>query len=208
MTDDPFETPLAEHFDNGLRYGTTPEMISEIKYLRTMVYAPGRWRCAKCGFTLLQSNLNALDGTITANDKPGDVCPNDGSPLWRVSWKQEAEEAMTIAERIFDEKKSAHDRGQRDMLNSILALNPEAANAVVGISEGDQANIRPDGTWVETMMEADSRRFVDLRSGETGLLVIDGNGEIISGPTLDQLLDEFHAARRPSGDFIEDKSNG
>lgn len=62
---------------------------------------------------------------------------------------------------------------------------------------------QPAGT-----MEADSRRFVDLRSGETGLLVIDGNGEIISGPALDQRLDEFHAARRPPGDLIEDKSNG
>lgn len=56
------------------------------------VYVPGIWRCALCKFVLCQSNLNASDGTITARDEPGEKCPNDGSPLWRVTWKQQAEE--------------------------------------------------------------------------------------------------------------------
>lgn len=63
-----------------------------------LVYAPGRWKCAKCNFTLQQANLNARDGTVTARDKAGDECPNCASPLWRVSWKTEAQENMDIAE--------------------------------------------------------------------------------------------------------------
>ena len=61
------------------------------------VFVPGQWRCAKCGFGLIQANLNARDGTVTARDEPGDKCPNDGAPLWRVTWKErclESEERL------------------------------------------------------------------------------------------------------------------
>lgn len=54
------------------------------------VHVPGAWRCAKCGFRLQQMNLNAQDGTVTSRDQAGDVCPNDGAPLWRVTWKDDA----------------------------------------------------------------------------------------------------------------------
>jgi hypothetical protein len=52
------------------------------------VYVPGTWYCAKCGFVLVQSNLNSADGTVTARDEPGDKCPNDGAPLWRQTWEK------------------------------------------------------------------------------------------------------------------------
>jgi len=63
-----------------------------------LVYVPGTWSCPKCNFVLLQSNLNTADGTITARDNPGDKCPNCDSPLWRVSWKQQAREMGERAE--------------------------------------------------------------------------------------------------------------
>ncbi|KAF1006026.1 MAG: hypothetical protein GAK28_02934 [Luteibacter sp.] len=52
----------------------------------TMVYVPGLWRCAKCEFELIQSNLHP-NGAVTARDQPGDKCPNCNSPLWRVTYK-------------------------------------------------------------------------------------------------------------------------
>ena len=61
-------------------------------------YIPGVFRCAKCNFRLVQSNLNAADGTVTARDNAGEKCPNCSVPLWRVSWKDEAQENMEIAE--------------------------------------------------------------------------------------------------------------
>ncbi|MGX1096559.1 hypothetical protein [Amorphus sp. MBR-141] len=62
------------------------------------IYVPGVWQCPKCVFRLVQSNLNARDGTVTPRDNPGDKCPNCNSSLWRVSWKDEAKEAYQIAE--------------------------------------------------------------------------------------------------------------
>lgn len=64
-----------------------------------MIYVPGTWCCPKCNFVLVQSNLNAADGTVTARDEPGDKCPNCDSPLWRVSWKDQAKELGARAEQ-------------------------------------------------------------------------------------------------------------
>lgn len=62
------------------------------------IYVPGTWCCAKCKFTLQQMNMNANTGTVTARDQPGDKCPNCDSPLWRVTWKQQAKEMLARAE--------------------------------------------------------------------------------------------------------------
>lgn len=67
------------------------------------VHVPGSWRCAKCGFRLQQMNLNAQDGTVTSRDQAGDVCPNDGAPLWRVTWKDVAAEAFDQIQALIDE---------------------------------------------------------------------------------------------------------
>lgn len=58
-----------------------------------LVYVPGVFRCAKCGFRVVQSDLNARDGTVTARDEPGEKCPNDGAPLWRVTYRDDLAEA-------------------------------------------------------------------------------------------------------------------
>ena len=67
------------------------------------IHVPGAWRCAKCGFRLQQMNLNAQDGTVTSRDQAGDVCPNDGAPLWRVTWKDYAAEAFDQIQALIDE---------------------------------------------------------------------------------------------------------
>lgn len=71
-----------------------------------LVYVPGVWRCAKCDFTLIQSNLNAGDGSITARDQPGDKCPNCDSPLWRVSYRDWALENEKRWEAYLAEKEA------------------------------------------------------------------------------------------------------
>jgi hypothetical protein len=69
------------------------------------VFVPGQWRCPKCKFVLQQFNLNANDGSVTTRDEAGDKCPNDGSPLWRVTWR---DDAMEIAERLSELVREAH----------------------------------------------------------------------------------------------------
>jgi hypothetical protein len=58
---------------------------------------PGLWRCAKCGFELSTMNLNVNAGTVTMRDEPGDKCPNDGSPMWRVSYREAYEQLAELA---------------------------------------------------------------------------------------------------------------
>ena len=74
--------------------------------LERLVYVPGAWRCAKCKFTLIQSNLNAQDGTVTARDDPGDKCPNDGAPLWRVSYRDWCAEQSELAEAHIERQRA------------------------------------------------------------------------------------------------------
>lgn len=54
------------------------------------IHVPGRWHCAKCDFQLVKSNLNAGDGSMTANTDPGAKCPNCDHPMWPVTWKAHA----------------------------------------------------------------------------------------------------------------------
>ncbi len=60
-------------------------------------YIPGEFRCAKCGFTLSQFKIRASDGAVGDRDEPGEKCPNDGSPLWRVTWEQRARDHFKSA---------------------------------------------------------------------------------------------------------------
>lgn len=63
------------------------------------VFVPGTWCCPKCHFVLVQSNLNADDGSVTVRDQPGSKCPNCDSPLWRITWRKQAKEMGERAEQ-------------------------------------------------------------------------------------------------------------
>ena len=81
--------------------------------LARKVYVPGLWRCAKCNFELIQSNLNGADGTVTARDQPGDKCPNCDVPLWRVTERERHHAVMADSERWWQEKQDAIDRAEK-----------------------------------------------------------------------------------------------
>lgn len=61
------------------------------------VFAPGEWRCPKCGFRLTQRVMHAQSGAIATRDDAGERCPNDDSPLWRMTI---AELDVESAERL------------------------------------------------------------------------------------------------------------
>ncbi len=89
-----------------------------------LVYVPGMWRCPKCEFTLVQSNLNMLDGTVTARDEAGDKCPNCSSALWRVTYKDAYAEVM---QRFEDHVAAAPSHADMQMLAGSLAAVAGAA---------------------------------------------------------------------------------
>lgn len=125
----------------GKTFVVVPEVKAKIERLEKLVYVPGVWRCAKCDFRLIQSNLNASDGTVTARDTPGDKCPNCASPLWRVTERQERIEAMELAETGFIRAGKAEDA---------LADLADTADAV-GVRFFDTDTMEPE---VEAMQKA------------------------------------------------------
>lgn len=70
------------------------------------VIVPGALRCPKCDFRLQKITLHLLDGSATANNEP-DRCPNCNVPMWRVSWKDEAQDAYRTAESQMERARNA-----------------------------------------------------------------------------------------------------
>lgn len=64
------------------------------------LYVPGVWRCAKCKFRLITTTMSAASGAMTPNQEPC-KCPNCNTPMWRVSWKDEAKEAYKLLKEKF-----------------------------------------------------------------------------------------------------------
>lgn len=118
---------------------TITTLRAEVERLGGLVYAPGRWKCVKCDFTLLQSSLNAATGNVTARHEAGGVCPNCNSPLWRVSWKAEAQENQTISETQFDRAMAAE--AERDA----AIARAEKAEAAIRWALGEEGDFPPRG---------------------------------------------------------------
>lgn len=89
--------------------------------------APGVMRCARCKFRLNRINLNVNVGIVTAGNNKTEPCPNGCGPLWPVTWKQEAEEAMTVAEGLCDRVVAA----EKELADLRARLGPRTRNTQV-----------------------------------------------------------------------------
>lgn len=94
---------------------------AEVERLNGLVYVPGVWRCAKCDFRLIQSNLNANTGNVTARDTSGDKCPNCNSPLWRLTERQERSEALDLVEKQFARSEEL-EKALKDLIRAYVNL--------------------------------------------------------------------------------------
>ncbi|WP_226018431.1 hypothetical protein [Novosphingobium sp. FKTRR1] len=93
---------------------------------------PGVLRCPRCSFRLVKMTLTP-SGAF-ANPEPDD-CPNCASPLWRVTWEDEAKDAYKVAESQMDRALAAerhaetlHGQLQR-MIDRWEALQAQLAEA-------------------------------------------------------------------------------
>jgi hypothetical protein len=86
------------------------------------IHIPGVWRCAKCQFRLIQSNLNAQDGTVTARDEASAPCPNCAVPLWRVTWREEAEDLIRTQDETWGRALEAGKRYGDELREAARAL--------------------------------------------------------------------------------------
>lgn len=97
--------------------------------IEALVFVPGQWRCPKCNFTLQQAVMNAQTGEVRAQDKPGEPCPNCDSPLWRSTWKQDAEE---LANRAVEqaERAQAAEVQVETLATDLAAVREELVDAM------------------------------------------------------------------------------
>ena len=139
------------------------------------IHVPGVWRCAKCQFRLIQSNLNARDGSVTARDEAGEPCPNCAVPLWRVTWREEAEDCLRNEEQVWERGLEAGKRyGEERAIGAWLPI----------------VLCPTDGVW----------RLVKLPDDSEVVASFDGRG---LGPTSRQWRTKtfgYHNPSRPSGE--------
>lgn len=82
-------------------------------------FVPGCWRCAKCNFELNKSVLYVKGGGIGPDLGRPEPCPNDGEPMQRVSWK---DDAMRVAKVCTGQvERAVKAESQRDAL--VMAMN-------------------------------------------------------------------------------------
>lgn len=72
------------------------------------VYVPGAWKCMKCGFGLSQATIFIGSGEIGCTREQvmkmsGELCPNDGEPMARVTWRDRAEENRKWGESLMED---------------------------------------------------------------------------------------------------------
>lgn len=72
------------------------------------IYVPGAWRCLQCGFQLTQATIFMASGQIgSSRDQvmrmTGECCPNDGTEMARVTWRERAVENQQWGESLMEE---------------------------------------------------------------------------------------------------------
>jgi hypothetical protein len=117
---------------------------------------PGKVHCAKCGFTLVRTNLYVNSCTTGPGGEETEPCPNDGNPMLPVTWEQEAREAWKINEQLFDRAIAAekaltthreHPAAQQERQEVLRALEiAEAALADIGDADREPGD---DLAWCE-----------------------------------------------------------
>ncbi len=91
---------------------------------------PGVMRCAKCEFQLVRKVLAVNMGDVFAGDSKTEPCPNGCGPLWPVTWKQYAEQAMDAAESLAD-RAFAAEKEVKQLRGELSALDAPSLRAKV-----------------------------------------------------------------------------
>lgn len=146
--------------------------------LAKKVYQPGVFKCAKCNFELVQKTLNGLDGTVSARDAVGEKCPNDGWPMWRVSYMEDNAQAWKMGEEQFDRATLAEAR-EKELEGALrpddrypYVFRDRTTWGRVGVSFAtgtDYVRVdtlledKPGGRWIVAEMHPDEAEQMGLR---------------------------------------------
>lgn len=70
------------------------------------IYVPGEWKCLKCDFVLSRTTLNVTTGEAgvsRADIFEGEPCPNDGTPMVKVTWRERASDHYEWGRKLMDD---------------------------------------------------------------------------------------------------------
>lgn len=125
-----------------------------LRALDRLAHVPGLTKCDKCGFSLLSNNLHAETGQVSARDEPS-VCPNDGTPMRRVTEREAGNELI--------------DRWDREMPIWRDAGTVSVAQIEALLAEHGSRNVqlKPDGSVVFRSMP-DLQRSAGSGEGDGG----------------------------------------
>lgn len=88
----------------------TENEVDPMETLDRLLYVPGEWVCPTCQFRLSQRILYAQSGDVGINRAEPKPCPNDGTAMRKVTWKQEAEVANKFGLDIAKENQRLRER--------------------------------------------------------------------------------------------------
>jgi hypothetical protein len=108
-----------------------------------LVYVPGVWVCPKCKFQLVQSNLNASTGSVTARDEPDEKCPNCATPLWRTTYRDEYKHWAEGYETLLVERTLPAEQ----KITALTTAAREAEQALEPFATELMADV-PDARWI------------------------------------------------------------
>lgn len=130
----------------------------EIRKLREQVYLPNHWRCPKCSFYQVNSIL-APDG-IFADKRTPEQCPNDGTEMMPVSWKENAKDNYDMGVQQMERAVKAE--------SQLQALSrPDASPAKCEVCGG--TDLVCGKGWLEEKTKKDAE-IQKLRTDASGLV--------------------------------------
>lgn len=74
------------------------QLRQELQAAQEAEYIPGVWTCRVCGFGLVSTVLYAQSGTCAPNTESTPTCPNDGTLLYRVTYKERLKQYVDALE--------------------------------------------------------------------------------------------------------------
>ena len=91
--------------------------------LYRLAFMPGCFRCPKCGFVLTKACINPSMDVIGTReqDRESEPCPNDGTMMVHVTYKEQLE---VYAERLKEEfdRFDRHTKAVADFLNALQRI--------------------------------------------------------------------------------------
>lgn len=151
------------------------------------VYVPGRLRCPTCDFQVSKATIFLGSGEIGVTKdqvyQQSEPCPNDGHPMVRVTWREEADANRKYAEKLISEIMVATDA-------SSLPEALEKAKAGRDAFEPVEPGTSMAAAW-ERFSEEEQHAQVEIRAARRAFWA---GAQSLVGVVADALEDESDLA--------------